>query len=467
METTAASSPPAPIERAARTTPAWFDEAKLGVMIVWTPASVPAFAPLFPTTEEWEAMSEEEAGTLLQDRLPFAEMYLNQLHIPTSAVAAHHAETYGDRPYADFVAEFLAGLHRWDPEAWADLFARAGFRYVVLTVKHQDGFLLWPSAAPNPGKPGWQSERDIPGELAAAVRARGLKFGVLYSSGLDFTVIEPPAPDFEEVPPGIADNADYARTLDTHWRELIDRYRPSVLWNDAGFPAAASPETLIDYYRTQVPDGVVNDRFGPEAAGSEEEWSDFATLEYQRAYASEAPAGRKWESCRGFGSSFGYNRAEPDANYLDDHALIEEFVDCVARGGNFLPAVGPTPSGEIPWAQVKRLLTLGWWLERNGTAIYGTRPWLQPAGSTECGRDVRYTATDAAVHAIVLGAPTEARVRLELIIEPGAVITATGGDEPLAWRQEPAGVVINLPGVPDAGPSLALTITPAAAVRPA
>src|SRR5581483_563808 len=99
----------------------------------------------------------------------------------------HHHATYGDLPYDAFVAEFLAGHRGWDPDAWADLFRAAGARYVVLVTKHHDGVLLWPSAHRNPHKRDWQASRDIVGELAAAVRARGMRFGTYYSGGLDWT----------------------------------------------------------------------------------------------------------------------------------------------------------------------------------------------------------------------------------------------------------------------------------------
>ena len=57
----------------------------------------------------------------------------------------------------------------------------------MLVTKHHDGFLLWPSAHPNPFKDGWHSERDLVGELGEAVRARGLTYGLYYSGGLDWT----------------------------------------------------------------------------------------------------------------------------------------------------------------------------------------------------------------------------------------------------------------------------------------
>jgi alpha-L-fucosidase len=58
---------------------------------------------------------------------------------------------------------------------------------VVLVAKHHDGFCLWPSAIANPFEPHWFSERDIVGELATAVRNLGMRFGVYYSGGIDWT----------------------------------------------------------------------------------------------------------------------------------------------------------------------------------------------------------------------------------------------------------------------------------------
>ena len=44
-------------------------------------------------------------------------------------------------------------------------------------------------------------------------------------------------------------------------RELIDRYQPSVLWNDISWPAGGNLAELFAYYYNAVEDGVVNDRW--------------------------------------------------------------------------------------------------------------------------------------------------------------------------------------------------------------
>jgi hypothetical protein len=47
----------------------------------------------------------------------------------------------------------------------------------------------------------------------------------------------------------------------------------------------------------------------------------------------------------------------------------------VAAGGGMTLNVGPAADGKIPLLQQERLLDLGKWLEVNGEAIYGTRPY--------------------------------------------------------------------------------------------
>ena len=161
--------------------PDWWRDAKLGIFVHWTPASVPGFAPT--TDEIGELLATGDPRALAHS--PYSEWYENSMRFPDSPVARHHAEVYGDRPYRDFGQVWEHALAHWDPEGWAESFAATGARYVVLVTKHHDGYCLWPSEIANPHRPGWNSSRDVVGDLAKAVRARGMRFGVYYSGGLD------------------------------------------------------------------------------------------------------------------------------------------------------------------------------------------------------------------------------------------------------------------------------------------
>jgi alpha-L-fucosidase len=109
-----------------------------------------------------------------------------------------------------------------------------------------------------------------------------------------------------------------------------------------------------------VPDGVVNNRFDFIAQPSGTRHCDFLTPEYS---TEAGPSGRKWETCRGMGTSFGYNQLETEDDYLSVSALTAMIATVTAGGGNVLLNVGPMADGTIPPAQVTRLRGIGRWLE--------------------------------------------------------------------------------------------------------
>ncbi|MAT92931.1 MAG: alpha-L-fucosidase [Halioglobus sp.] len=409
-----------------RDTPEWYDAAKLGIFIHWGPASVPAFAagkPLQPGELEEMLLHDGQR----QD-LPYAEWYLYGMRQPDSPTARHHRAVYGDAPYRDFGPVFERRVNAdWDPAAWAELFARSGARYVVLVTKHHDGYTLWPSAVQNPHRQDWGSQRDMVGELARAVRARGMRFGTYYSTGLDWSfrlVAEGDlVRDMMRSAPAGQDYADYTHA---HMVELIDRYRPDVLWADIGYPSKGRLGELFTYYYDAVPEGAVNDRWGgvdklgglariPGAvpvmkalarwltANADPLADDPARIGFKTAeYDSlDGIVPYKWESTRGLGASFAYNAAETAQDMLSGDELVSYLVDTVAKNGNLLINVGPDSFGMIPAIQQVPLLGLGDWLAVNGEAIYGTRPWRRY--KNQGGRELRYTRSDEALYAIVYG----------------------------------------------------------------
>ncbi|MFL6206750.1 MAG: alpha-L-fucosidase [Acidimicrobiales bacterium] len=435
-----------------RPLPAWYDDAKLGIFVHWTAAAVPAFAPVNESPFDVAAEGGWEEAMRLS---PYTEWYQNSIAIEGSPAARHHAEVHGDRPYDDFVETFLDGHAGWQPDPWADLFQAAGARYVVLVTKHHDGVLLWPSATANPRKDRWGSERDIVGDLAEAVRARGLRFGTYYSGGLDWSFGGLPMRDFQQMLAAIPQTDEFEAYVRAHWHELIDRYRPDVLWADIGSPAALDLRALFERYYAAVPDGVINNRFDWMGQTAGAVHADFVTPEY----STKGSRSRKWESTRGIGTSFGYNRQEDESSYLSAFQLVRMFVDIVANGGNLLLNVGPNADGTIPFVQAQRLLALGWWLRGNGDAIYGTRPWSRTDGETGDGLDVRYTARADEVFAIVCGTPDTNVVELDLAPATGATVHLLGHDAALPWEPTVSGCRVVLPVRPADTPAFALRLS--------
>ena len=280
--------------------PAWYADAKLGIFIHWGLYSVPGWAVLTPKGEK---LSPEE----YLKRNPYAEWYYNTLRLEGSPTQAYHKEHYGaDYNYYNFAETFDKETQKWKPEEWAQVFKMAGARYVVLTSKHHEGFTLWPSETPNPTLPKdrQHATRDLVGELTNAVRAQGMKMGLYYSGGYDWTFVPGPITSWKQAKSVEPQTEAYGKYADAHLRELIRKYQPSVLWNDIDYPKSGHALEIIAEYYNAIPEGVVDDRFGVKH-------SDFSSPEYETLSKISA---KKWEECRGLGRSFGYNRAEGEAD---------------------------------------------------------------------------------------------------------------------------------------------------------
>lgn len=352
----------------ARPIPAWFPQAKFGIFIHWGVFSVPA----------WRTVSADLFGG-------YAEWYYASVYGDyRNADPNHHASTWGsDFAYRDFAPKLTAD--RFDPDDWASLFRRAGARYVVLTAKHHDGFCMWPTN--NPHKAGWNvgevgPHRDLLGELDGAVRAEGMRMGLYYSMN-EWETHPSHRRDGGYFVPG-CDVDRYGTDVDAYpdailhpqWKELNERYRPSVIYTDGGEwdfdeDYTRSRELLTWLYRESPnrDEVVVNDRMHVGMPGQH---GDYFSTEYSdvEGYGARHP----WEESRGIGASYGYNQAEALHDYADAAELLDLLVETVGRGGNLLLNVGPKADGTIPEIQRQRLEEIGEWLDVNGTAIFGTEP---------------------------------------------------------------------------------------------
>ncbi len=446
----------------ARPAPDWLANDKLGIMFQWGLSAIPAWAPTEGDIGEIAARNPENSAAFS----PYAEWYWNSMRLPASPTAAHHAATYGpDVSYEAFAPPFKAAAAALDIEAWCDLVELAGARHAVLVTKHHDGFLLWPSTHANPHRAGWHCERDLVGEFAAGLRDRGLRFGVYYSGGLDWTFSPGPSRNLLETLMTCPVSAQYARYCAAHYRELIDRYRPTYLWNDIAYPTQEGLLALFQDYYAVVPDGAVNDRWLPARelragfTGQAEELARLVTniRRERRAppplhadvitpeYAQLDSAGsRAWETVRGVGVSFGHNQNESPQTLLSTQSLIQLLADIVSKGGNLLLSVALRADGSPCPQQLERVRGLGNWLRRNGAAVFGTRPWAQSCAKTQDGGDVRFTRKGDDVFAIIWrhAGPTVSIVAPGLAV-PERVRSARG--EALNFACHPGEIVFDRP----------------------
>jgi alpha-L-fucosidase len=439
--------------------PAWFQDAKFGVFVHWGLFSVPGFAPTEPYAD---VLRDDYDRAMLVS--PYAEDYANAMRDPSTPTAAFHRRTYGDMPYRGFREIFERETAGFDAERWAEAFRASGAGYVVMVAKYHDGYALWPTSVRNPHAPGWHSERDLVGEVAAAVRAKGMRFGVYYSGGVDWTFqreIVRTLGDYSYAPYGDG-YGDYA---EAQLRELISRYRPDVLWNDISWPTGQDRLNAVfaDYYN-QVPGGVVNDRWqtdsltrramgtAPGRAAFDAFFrqliardpgivdrvtppavphADFTTPEYTQ-YPDKQDF--VWETTRGMGTSYGWNRQETDAHYASfERKLFPDFAAAVSRNGRLLLNVGPAGGrGDIPAEQSSRLRAFGAWTSANGSAVTGTRPWDVAAATTAGGLPVEFTRSPGgAVNAIVVGRPSGTSIRIDGVTLPAGPATLLADGSPV------------------------------------
>jgi len=442
-----------------RPTPQWYGDAKFGIFIHWGLYSVPGYAPASRTLHDvqeagdWDAWFRENA---------YAEWYWNTMRIEGSSTSRFHAEHYGaDFAYEDFRGPFEAGLATWDPAEWLDVFRRAGARYVIPTTKHHDGYRLWTSSIPNPRHGDYHPARDLIGELAAATGTAGLRFGAYYSGGIDWTFEPNVIRVNADVRNATPESPEYVAYADAHWRELIERYQPALMWNDISYPAGSDLERLFAEYYAAVPDGIINDRFsqrGRDGGKRTDPPYDIDTPEYTSFKETRTA---KWESNRGIGFSFGYNRTEDARSFMSSAEIVHLLVDVVSKNGNLLLNTGPRGDATLQPEQVERLLETGAWLEANGEAIYGSRPWEIAEATTDGGGDVRFTAKGEDLFATFLGQPAAGPHRLDgLAAADGTSVRLLATGEPVSWRQEGSALTLVVPDDLADAPAHSIAIRP-------
>jgi alpha-L-fucosidase len=256
----------------------------------------------------------------------------------------------------------------FNADEWVGIAKSTGMKYMVLTAKHADGFLLWDSKVDGYNIGATPFHRDVCAELAAAAHKHNEKIG-WYFSEMDWR-----DPDCRS-----ANNALFVKKIQAELRELLSNYgKISVLWFDCdGRPAMWNPPATYALVRGLQPQILINNRL---EISTTEQWlhqgqllpnEDFYTPEQRiGAYDDKVP----WETCMTLGTQWSW---KPDDKIKSAGEVIRILAECAGGDGNLLLDVGPMPDGRIEPRQVGVLKQVGDWLDKNGKSIYGTRggPW--------------------------------------------------------------------------------------------
>jgi len=329
-----------------RPIPTWFDDEKFGIFMHWGVYSV---IGLHDAWFWWH----------WHENVPDVVEYMKKNYPP--------GFTYGD-----LATQFTAEL--FNPNEYAEIIKRSGAKYFVLVSKHHDGFTLWPSEY----SWNWNSmdvgpHRDLVGDLATAVRAKGVRFGLYYSL---FAFLHPLY---------LKDKANKFITQEyvkevmlPQLREIINTYRPEVLWSDGDWEATdkywdATEFLAWLYNESPVKDTIVpNDRWGIDT------WCKHGGIFncYDR-YSPGVLQKHKWENAMTIErDSWGIGRNSTIAEILSIQELLLELAKTISTGGNLLMNVGPTHYGKILPIQEERLTQVGQWLSVNGDAVFESKPWI-------------------------------------------------------------------------------------------
>lgn len=317
-----------------------------------------------------------------------------------------------DTPMSEFKQQYWDLIKtfnpvRFCPEEWAQLAVDGGFRYVLLTTKHHDGFCMWDTnysayKITSPDCPFHHHKHaDVCRALFDACREKGLNVHAYFSKPdwhseyywakgfvKDEYMTRNPSYDTKEHPELWEKFCAFTRN---QILELIREYgRIECLWLDGG---QVCPQNHQDIHLSEIvkearkiqPWLMVADR----TVGGENE--NFITPEQT---VPDRAISVPWESCITLGTSFSYRF---DDEYKSAKTVIHMLCDIVAKGGNLVLNIGPRPDGKLPQNTIPIIREVGEWLQENGYAIYGTRP-----AAPYRDQNIAYTSKQDEIYAIYL-----------------------------------------------------------------
>jgi alpha-L-fucosidase len=414
--------------------PQWFRDGKFGIMMHWGLYSVAAYH------NEW---------------------YVKYIY-GNAGIRNWHIKNFGSLDEHGYITLADKFATKFDPEQWADLFKKSGAMYIMPTAEHHDWFSLWDSQANRWNAARIGPKRDLIGELAKAVRAKGLKFGVSNHSIEHYTFIN------QRPPADMKSDLDDPRYADFYWvdhsdqkleeflklwviknYELIDKYQPDMLWFDNGINGRQYDPIKLKvaaYYYNRAK------QWGKEVSIStkSEAYLAGSIMDYERqGRAPKQLTDYVWQPDDPIGPTFGYTTANRGEDRTADMSVgrpgsyVALIVQNVSRNGNYLLNISPRGDGTIPENQQQVLLEIGKWLGTNGEAIYGTRPWTRSEEGS-----IHFTTKGDTLYAIALRWPADGTAEITSLpksVGTVAKVELLGNPGTLDFTQDDQGLKIKMP----------------------
>jgi len=325
------------------------------------------------------------------------------------------------------------------PDEWVRLAKEAGMRYIVITTKHHDGFCMFDAPGTEYKITNTPYGKDICLELSQACARVGMPLGFYYSPPdmhhLGYRDTRKPISKNWTGEPKRKEWAGYLDYMESHIRKLLTNYGDvAIIWFDGlSNHGKYDPERFHKLVHELSPNTLINDRLGddfdfitpeqfipkkgiPARTGKPnpsldpggdgffklvsslsttpiiggwlrkqvKKYGD-GTLELTPVHQEPYPSPdhfQPWETCMTMGGSWAYNPKE--TSWKAPIQLVQNLVNVVSRGGNYLLNVGPTSRGTFPPESIERLKYIGRWMNTYNQSIYGAtytplqgQPWGQ------------------------------------------------------------------------------------------
>jgi alpha-L-fucosidase len=332
-------------------------------------------------------------------------------------------------------------------------------------------------------------QRDLIGELAAAVRREGLVFGLsshraehwfFFDGGRKFpsdvqdpryaglyAPAGPVPPDTLNINSGPGPKPDFLADWLARCEELVDKYHPQIFYFDWAIEHKNFEKDLQEfaaYYYNQAATWGDWNAAGPAinyknmglAAPGMALPDGWGVFDVERGQLADIRPVFWQTDTATQKNSWGYTEHQ---DYKTAGSIVGDLVDIVSKNGTLLLNIGPRPDGTIPEPEQAILREIGAWLAVNGEAIYNSRPWQKfGEGPTEVvggsfndtarqdftSQDFRFTVgADGSLYAICLAWPTETVTVHSLgAATPVKAVSLLGSTEKVEWSQDEAGLHI-------------------------
>ena len=471
--------------------PEWFRDAKFGIWSHWGPQAV-------PRQGDWYARKMYEHDAInRRTGAPAGQDADNKYHEANYG----HPSKFG---YKDIIPLWKA--QKWDPEQLMALYKKAGAKYFVSMGTHHDNFFLWNSKLHSWNSVNMGPKKDVVGLWQKAAKKQGLRFGVSEHLGASYTWFQvahgadktgPMAgvpydgadPKYAELYHGkaapddkewLTKNPAWQREWYDRIKELVDNYKPDLLYSDSPMPFENVGRSMIAHFYNQ---DMAKNGGKLEAVYNCKQLSGGKWVRDIERGVAEGISAEPWQTDTSIGDWY-YRTGQ---KYKTSGETVQMLTDIVSKNGNLLINVVQTPEGDLEPDMLKALEEIAAWIAVNGEGIYSSRPWKvygegPSTKAQEVGRfgglkdvpDKGYAAEDfrfttakdgKTLYAFCLGKPgKEMRItslgqNAKLAEKAVASVQVLGGKQKLDWKQEAEALVIQVPAGLPASPATGLKIT--------